>query len=85
MTFDWNEMHSYVKNLTRKISKIRKISKVAGPGLSVEQAILSKHAHKFDAPDSRYVVKYLPTTPYRKRIQEGTNQMKYSIVKKWVQ
>ena len=29
-------------------------------GLSVKQAIPTKHAHKFDAPDSRYAVKYLP-------------------------
>ena len=30
-------MQSYVKNLTRKISKISKISKVAGPGLKLSE------------------------------------------------
>ena len=39
-------------------------------GLSVKQAIPSKHAHKFSAPSSYYAVKYLPLylcpTKYRK-------------------
>ena len=50
-------------------------------GLSVKQAIPTKHAHKFDAPDSRYAVKYLPLAPYRKRLQEDANQLKLSVVK----
>ena len=50
-------------------------------GLSVKQAIPSKHAHKFGALDSWYAVKYLPLALYRKQVQEDTKQMKLSIVK----
>ena len=84
----WNELASYISTyiplwvskfedmVLRWLPIVEKLN-----GHSVKQAIPSKYAHKFDAPDSRYAVKYLPLAPYRKRLQEDANQLKLSVVK----